>query len=108
MTLGFDWAPENPTEPEGTNAGWQPRATASRHGRFLSVSAPSLLFFYTQAHTQHTFDCPPHTDNSQRSVIIRQEALTVRLNQLLYPSHHLFNLETWKPNQVISQLNESF
>lgn len=45
---------------------------------------------------RHTFDCPPHTDNSQRFVIIRQEAPTERLNQLFYSSHQLLNLENLK------------
>jgi len=54
VTLGFDWAPGNLAEPEGTKTGWQRRATARWHGWFLSVSAHSMLFHartYTHIHT---------------------------------------------------------
>lgn len=43
-------------------------------------------------HTHIHFDCPPHTDNSQRFVVIRQEDPTVRIKQLLPHNHRLFYL----------------
>lgn len=85
--LGFDWAPGNLTEPEGMKAGWQQRATTVT--RLISLGQctqhAEFFFFFAHGHTHintSTFDCPPHTDNGQRFVIIRQEAPTVQLNQL--------------------------
>lgn len=66
-----------PWEPDGAR-GHEGRVAAEGHGtvtRLISLGqCTQHAFLHMNTHTNtHTFDCPPHTGNSQRFVIIRQE-----------------------------------
>lgn len=91
MTLGFDWAPGNLTEPAGTEAGWQFKNIMTWLISFSRWSQLTSVFFFLRCWQKLNMQLiGPH--NTQRLVGMRQGEPAVCLNQLSSPQSQ--DLET--------------